>query len=94
LQGDLDGAAACYEQALRHNSYSIPAMLGVANILKQRDQFAQAIDYLNAITKIEDNHGEVWALLGKCLACTICATLTSRITFISFQFCHILEFSY
>jgi hypothetical protein len=28
------------------------------------------------------------------LACTICATLTSRITFISFQFCHILEFSY
>ncbi len=67
LQGDLDGAAACYEQALRHNSYSIPAMLGVANIYKQRDQFAQAIDYLTAITKLEENHGEVWALLGKSL---------------------------
>jgi tetratricopeptide (TPR) repeat protein len=39
-------------------------MLGVANIYKQRDQFAQAIDYLTAITKLEENHGEVWALLG------------------------------
>jgi len=62
---DSDGAIHGYEQALRQNPYSAPALLAIANILRGRDQFAQAIEYLKAITKFDERNGEVWATLGK-----------------------------
>ena len=64
-----DEASHAYEQALRHNRYSVPAMLAIANILRARDQFGPAIEYLKAITKFEDRNGEVWAALGKRNTC-------------------------
>jgi glucose repression mediator protein len=62
---DTDGATMAYEAALRHNRYSVAAMLAIANILRSRDNFGPAIEYLKAITKFEERNGEVWASLGK-----------------------------
>lgn len=53
-----------YEQALRHNQYSIPAMNQISAILRTREQFAKAVEYLQAILKIDNNNGEVWGSLG------------------------------
>jgi len=39
-------------------------MQAISNILRAKDQFAMAIDYLRAILKIEGNNGEVWGSLG------------------------------
>jgi glucose repression mediator protein len=57
-------AIHAYEQALRHNPYSAPSLQAVANILRSRDQFANAIEYLKAVVKFDDRNGEVWATLG------------------------------
>jgi general transcriptional corepressor CYC8 len=65
LQNDQDGALYSYEQVLRHNQYSVPAMLAISHILRSRDQFAPAIDYLRHITKIDSTNGDVWGSLGE-----------------------------
>jgi glucose repression mediator protein len=64
LQGDLDGAIQAYEHAIQHNSWSVPAMQAISCILRSRDQFAHAIEYLRTILKIDANNGEVWGSLG------------------------------
>lgn len=61
---DLEGALQCYEHALKYNTWSVPAMQGIACIMRIKDMFPQAVDYLRAIIKIEPNHGEVWGSLG------------------------------
>ncbi|KAF2433081.1 TPR-like protein [Tothia fuscella] len=66
LQGDLDAAITAYEQAIKHNSWSVPAMQAISCILRSRDQFGHAIDYLRTILKIDANNGEVWGSLGHC----------------------------
>ncbi len=62
---DYDGAIHCFESALRQNAYSVPALLGIANIFRSKDVYPQAIEYLRAITKFEERNGEVWETLGK-----------------------------
>ncbi|ERF76950.1 hypothetical protein EPUS_02662 [Endocarpon pusillum Z07020] len=66
LMGDLDGALQSYEHALRHNQWSVPAMTGIATILRTREQFAKAVEYLQNILKIDANNGEIWGSLGHC----------------------------
>ncbi|KAF2668304.1 TPR-like protein, partial [Microthyrium microscopicum] len=66
LMNDPSGASHAYESALRHNRFSVTAMLNIANILRARDAFPPAIEYLKAITKFEERNGEVWAALGHC----------------------------
>ena len=66
--GNLEEAMNAYEQALRHNQYSIPAMNQISAILRTREQFPKAIEYLQAILKIDNNNGEVWGSLGKVLS--------------------------
>jgi glucose repression mediator protein len=61
---DLDGAMQCYEQALKHNQWSIPAMQGIACILRTRDQFPHAVEYLRTILKVDPTNGDVWGSLG------------------------------
>lgn len=63
--GDTDAAIQAYENVLRHETWSVPAMSGIASILRDRDQYALAIDYLRSITKIDQTNGEVWSHLGK-----------------------------
>ncbi len=62
--GELDSAIHSYEQALRFNQWSIPAMQAISCILRTKDQFAAAVEYLKTILKVEPNNGEVWGSLG------------------------------
>jgi glucose repression mediator protein len=63
--GDLDGGMSAYEQALRHNQWSIPAMSAISSILRTREQFPKAIEYLQNILKLDPQSGETWGSLGK-----------------------------
>ena len=63
--GDTEAAISAYENALRHDTWSVPAMSGIASILRDRDQYALAIDYLRSILKVDQANGEVWSHLGK-----------------------------
>jgi general transcriptional corepressor CYC8 len=65
---DPDGAIMCYEQALKHNPWSIPAMQGIACILRTRDRFPEAVDFLKTILKADPSNGEVWGSLGRLMA--------------------------
>lgn len=64
--GDLDGAMNAYEQALRHNQWSISAMNAISCILRTKEQFPKAIEYLQNILKLDPSNGETWGSLGHC----------------------------
>lgn len=64
--GDLEGAMNAYEQALRHNQWSIPAMNAISCILRTKEQFPKAIEYLQNILKLDPSSGETWGSLGHC----------------------------
>ncbi|RAK97179.1 putative transcriptional corepressor Cyc8 [Aspergillus ibericus CBS 121593] len=66
LMGDLDGATNAYEQALRHNQWSIPAMNAISCIYRTKEQFPKAIEYLQNILKLDPTSGETWGSLGHC----------------------------
>ncbi|GES57040.1 putative transcriptional corepressor Cyc8 [Aspergillus terreus] len=66
LLGDLEGAMNAYEQALRHNQWSIPAMNAISCILRTKEQFPKAIEYLQNILKLDPTSGETWGSLGHC----------------------------
>ncbi|KAJ6135562.1 hypothetical protein N7512_000722 [Penicillium capsulatum] len=66
LMGDLDGSMNAYEQALRHNSWSVPAMNAISCILRTKEQFPKAIEYLQSILKMDPGSGESWGALGHC----------------------------
>lgn len=64
LMGDLEGAMNAYEQALRHNQWSIPAMNAISCILRTKEQFPKAVEYLQNILKLDPHSGETWGSLG------------------------------
>ena len=64
LMGDLNDAMTAYEQALRQNQWSIPAMNAISSILRTREQFPKAIEYLQNILKLDPQSGETWGSLG------------------------------
>ncbi|KAJ6077252.1 uncharacterized protein N7446_000188 [Penicillium canescens] len=66
LMGDLEGAMNAYEQALRHNQWSVPAMNAISCILRTKEQFPKAIEYLQNILKLDPSSGETWGSLGHC----------------------------
>ncbi|KAJ5113753.1 hypothetical protein N7456_002287 [Penicillium angulare] len=66
LMGDLDGSMNAYEQALRHNQWSVPAMNAISCILRTKEQFPKAIEYLQNILKLDAASGETWGSLGHC----------------------------
>ncbi|MCJ1267451.1 hypothetical protein MMC22_007336 [Lobaria immixta] len=66
LMGDLDGALHAYEQALRHNFQSIQAMNAISCILRTKENFPRAVEYLQGILKLDASNGEVWGSLGHC----------------------------
>lgn len=63
--GDLDGAVHAYEQALRHNFQSIQAMNAISCILRTKENFPRAVEYLQGILKLDATNGEVWGSLGE-----------------------------
>ncbi|KAL8811810.1 MAG: hypothetical protein Q9223_003269 [Gallowayella weberi] len=66
LMGDLDGALTAYERALRHNYQSIAAMNAISCILRTKENFPKAVEFLQGILKLDNNNGEVWGSLGHC----------------------------
>ncbi|KKF95033.1 General transcriptional corepressor ssn6 [Ceratocystis platani] len=66
LVGSPDEAMQAYENALRANRNSIPAMNAISLILRTREEFHKAVEYLQAILKLDSNNGEVWGSLGHC----------------------------
>ena len=62
--GDADAAVQSYEQALRINQWSIPAMQSISCILRTKEQFPHAVDYLKTILTVDKMNGEVWGNLG------------------------------
>lgn len=44
-------------------------MVAIAGILRAKDRFQPAIEYLNQILKIEPNNGDVWGMLGDYYRC-------------------------
>ena len=66
LQGTSEPALHAYEQALRHNYQSIQALNAISNILRVKEDFPRAVEYLNTMLKIDQTNGEVWGSLGHC----------------------------
>ena len=68
--GDLDGALNAYERALQHNFQSITAMNAISCILRTKENFPRAVEYLQGILKLDQNNGEVWGSLGNYHKCS------------------------
>lgn len=66
--GNLDDAMMAYEQALRANPQSIQAMNAISLILRTKEEFHKAVEYLNAIIKLDSANGEAWGSLGSYFA--------------------------
>lgn len=64
LIGDLDRAMSAYEAALRQNPYSIPAMNSISCILRTKEQFSKAVEYLQSILNLDGSNGDIWGSLG------------------------------
>lgn len=62
--GNLDDAMGAYERALRHNPQSIPAMTAISCVLRTREEFQKAAEYLQAILRLDETNGEAWGNLG------------------------------
>lgn len=76
--GDPDEASLAYQNALRANPRSIPAMRGIGTILRSANQWAKAVEYLQSILKLDMNNGEIWGSLGAYLPSPHPAPLTSH----------------
>ncbi|KAI7860614.1 hypothetical protein BDC45DRAFT_584025 [Circinella umbellata] len=66
MMTDYDKATSCYESALRHNPFSVPALTQIASLCRGREQFGRAVEYFKRILGIQENNGETWAALGHC----------------------------
>lgn len=49
---------------MRHNQYSIGAMNAISCILRTKENFPRAVEYLQAILKLDTTNGDVWGSLG------------------------------
>lgn len=76
---DYDGAMQCYEQALKFNQWSVPAMQGIACILRTKDAFPAAVEYLRTILKVDPTNGDVWGSLGKNIISRLCRPIANSI---------------
>jgi hypothetical protein len=63
---DYDRAISCFESALRHNPYSVPALTKIGVLCKSRNQFQRAVEYFQRIINVDNNNGGIWGLLGHC----------------------------
>ncbi|RMZ75660.1 hypothetical protein DV737_g5192, partial [Chaetothyriales sp. CBS 132003] len=66
LTGDLDGALFAYDQALRHNSWSTHTLNAISTILRTKEEYTKAMEYLKKILSVEPANGDAWGNLGHC----------------------------
>ena len=69
LLGDHEGALFAYEQALRHNQWSTQTLNAISCILRTKEKYPEAMDYLKNILKVEPANGEAWGNLGMDKTC-------------------------
>ena len=62
----LDDALFAYEQALRHNVYSTSTLNSISCILRTKEKYPEAMEFLKNIIKMEPANGEAWGNLGHC----------------------------
>lgn len=79
--GNLEDAMSSYENALRANPNSIPAMNAMSLVLRTREEFSKAAEYLDAVLKLDPRNGEAWGSLGKIYASTYSPELRRVNTF-------------
>ena len=63
--GNLPEAMQAYEHALRHNPQSIRAMNAISMVLRTREDFPKAAEYLQQVIKLDPVNGEAWGSLGR-----------------------------
>ncbi|RKP01410.1 hypothetical protein CXG81DRAFT_12034, partial [Caulochytrium protostelioides] len=66
LMNDADHALSAYENALRHNPDSIPALTQIASLYRSREQYDKAIDAFQQILEMDGRNGEIWGAVGHC----------------------------
>ncbi|TLD05209.1 uncharacterized protein PgNI_09744 [Pyricularia grisea] len=66
ILGNLEDAMQAYERAITINPQSIPAMNAMSAILRTKEEFPKACEYLNAIIKLDPTNGEAWSAMGHC----------------------------
>ena len=64
IGGDLEAALFAYEQARRHNQWSAHTLQAISSILRTREKYPEAMEYLKDVLKIEPANGEAWGNLG------------------------------
>lgn len=64
ILGNVEDALFAYEQAIRASPGSTQAMNSISAILRTREDFPKAIEYLNQILKLDAANGEAWGSLG------------------------------
>ncbi|KAI0757584.1 hypothetical protein C8Q80DRAFT_1216170 [Daedaleopsis nitida] len=64
--GNLEHALSAYENALRHNSHSLPGLTQVAGIARIKENYPKAVEYFQAALQVHGENGEVWSALGHC----------------------------
>jgi general transcriptional corepressor CYC8 len=64
LTGDLDNALYAYEQALRHDQWSTRNLNAISSILRAREKYPEAMEFLKNVLKVEPSNGEAWGNLG------------------------------
>lgn len=62
----LDDALYAYEQALRHNVYSTQTLNAISTILRTKEKYPEAMEFLKNIIKMEPANGDAWGNLGHC----------------------------
>lgn len=65
LTGDLEAALFAYEQALRHNQWSTQTLNAISCILRTKEKYPEAMEFLKNILKVEPSNGEAWGNLGQ-----------------------------
>lgn len=63
--GNSTEALQSYEHSLRHNPQSIRALTAISMVLRAREEFPKAAEYLHQVIKIDPNNGDAWGSLGK-----------------------------
>ena len=63
--GMAEEAISAYEQALRINPNAVTAMNAISVVLRAREEFPKAAEFLQAALKLDPNNGEAWGSLGK-----------------------------
>lgn len=62
----MEGALFSYQQALRHNQWSVSSLTAISHILRTQEKFPDAQEYLRNVLKIDSQNGEAWGNLGHC----------------------------